>query len=102
MGLEKIFPRFNSFLPGGIYYNFTKKDFKKLHLRVGSWKEEFLTDPKQIKSSKQIGYIYEGFRTGITLLFGLTSWDIGNAAIAYGASTYIIDRISNAGFILGN
>jgi len=102
MALEKIFPRLNSFLPGGIYYNFVKKDFKKLHLRAGDWKEEFLTNPTHIKSSKQIGYMYEGFRTFVTLSFGLTSWDIGNAAIAYGATTYIIDRISNAGIILGN
>jgi len=100
-GIDKFTPRITSFFPGGIYQN-TKNDLKKVHLRIGSWKEEMLTDPKYIKDSKGVGRWYEGFRAAITLIFGLTSGDIESAAIAYGVSTYIIDRISGNGFIIGN
>ena len=101
MGLEKIIPRFSSFIPGILYVN-AKKSTKQIYVNQNTWKEELLDDPKYIKSSKEIGFISEGARAAITLIFGLTSRDLVTASIAYVASTYIIDRLSAAGIILGN
>ena len=92
MNLEKLVPRFSSFLPMGMYVN-SKKDAKETIKKFfGNINEDKLN-----KYSKYVGGSYEGIRDILSLIGFSHSIEAG--LITYGITSYILDRASNFGFL---
>jgi hypothetical protein len=106
MNLEKLIPRFNSFLPYGLFFN-SRNDFFDIH---GESLEKFFKETKKYsneksgslidKNSKWVAGSYEGFRAILTGVACLHSPEAG--LITYTASSYLLDKASSAGFIFAN